>query len=179
VGKTVMARLYAHPPADLRVLGTGTLVETDRAGLLGGSTEQTTLKTENVCADEAYALAVIAAGSAEPMQAFPQSNPGLPSGFTKTIEFPAYSMDELVGNFHGLAKAERLRVDPEGELALRQCFDEAHARPNFANARMARTLLERAREAQALRLGPSLPLGTADLTVLKWEDIETTTWKVA
>jgi len=38
---------------------------------------------------------------------------------------------------------------------------------------------ERAREAQALRLGPSLTLGATDLTVLTWDDIETATWKAA
>jgi hypothetical protein len=124
-------------------------------------------------------LVVIAAGCAEPMQAFLRTNPGLPSRFTMTINFPSYGREELVRIFHGLAEAERLQVDPEGEPALLQYFDKARTRPHFANARTARTLLERAREAQALRLGPILALGAADLTIPKWDDIETATWRAA
>jgi SpoVK/Ycf46/Vps4 family AAA+-type ATPase len=216
VGKTIVARLYAELLTDLGVLDAGTFVETDRAGLVGGFTGQTAIKTKErvrealggvLFIDEAYALVplsagrvdaygaeaidalmkemedkrdqlvVIAAGYVEPMQEFLRSNPGLPSRFTKTIAFPSYSTDELVRIFHGLAEAEGLQVDPEGEPALLQYFDEARTRPDFANARTARTLLERAREAQALRLGSSGSLRAADLTMLKWDDIETATWK--
>jgi stage V sporulation protein K len=46
VGKTVVPRLYADLLADLGVLETGTFVETDRAGLVGGFTGQTALKTK-------------------------------------------------------------------------------------------------------------------------------------
>ena len=218
VGKTVVARLYAELLAELGVLDTGTFVETDRAGLVGGFVGQTALKTKErvrealggvLFIDEAYALVpraggrddtfgleavdalmkemedrrdqlvVIAAGYAEPMQTFLQSNPGLPSRFTKTIKFPSYSTGELVRVFHALADAEGLQVDPEGEPALLQYFDEVRARPDFANARTVRTLLERAREAQAVRLGAGLAMSTAELTVLTWEDIETATWKAA
>ncbi len=218
VGKTVVARLYAELLTDLGVLESGTFVETDRAGLVGGFTGQTAIKTKErvreaaggvLFIDEAYTLApragsrsdaygleaidalmkemedgrdnlvVIAAGYAEPMRAFLQSNPGLPSRFTKTIDFPPYGTDDLVQVFHGLAQAEGLRIDPEGGPALLQYFDEVRTRPEFANARTARTLLERAREAQALRLSPSLAVGVADLTVLTWEDIERAAWKAA
>jgi stage V sporulation protein K len=193
-------------------------VETDRAGLVGGFTGQTALKTKDrvrealggvLFIDEAYALApraegrsdmfgleaidalmkemedkrdelvVIAAGYAEPMQAFLQSNPGLPSRFTKTIDFPSYSTDELLQIFHRLAKADGLDVDPDGEPALLQFFDEARTRPDFGNARTARTLLERAREAQAVRLSQNHTLSPTDLTLLKWDDIETAAWKAA
>ena len=122
-------------------------------------------------------LVVIVAGYAEPMRAFLQANPGLPSRFTKTIDFPPYNTADLVRIFHGLAAAEGLRVDPEGEPALLQYFDEARTKPDFGNARTARTLLERAREAQALRLGPSVASGLADLSLLQWADIETAAWK--
>ena len=218
VGKTVVARIYAELLADLGVLETGTFVETDRAGLVGGFTGQTALKTKErvreasggvLFIDEAYSLiaragvrgdtygieaidalmkemedrrgslVVIAAGYAEPMREFLRSNPGLPSRFTKAIDFPPYDTDELVRIFHGLAAAEGLTVDPEGELPLRGYFDEARDKPNFANARTARTLLERAREAQALRLAAKSSLGTSDLTLLTWEDVETAIWRTA
>ncbi len=215
VGKTVVARLYAELLAELGVLETGAFVETDRAGLVGGFTGQTALRTKErvrealggvLFIDEAYALAprgeglgdaygleaidalmkemedrrdqlvVIAAGYAEPMRRFLAGNPGLPSRFTRTIDFPAYDTPDLVRIFRRLAEAEGLRVDPEGEPALLQHFDEARTRPDFANARTARTLLERAREAQALRLGQEVMLDPAALAALSWEDIERAAW---
>ena len=218
VGKTEVARLYGEILAGLGVLETGAFVETDRAGLVGGFTGQTALKTKErvrealggvLFIDEAYSLApraaargdtygteaidtlmkemedkrdqlvVIAAGYAEPMQAFLQGNPGLPSRFTKSIAFPPYTTAELVRIFTLMAAAEGLRVDPEGEPALLQYFDEARPRADFGNARTARTLLERAREAHATRLAPTLPATQDALTLLKWEDIETATWKAA
>ena len=218
VGKTVVARLYAELLTELGVLETGTFIETDRAGLVGGFTGQTALKTKErvreaiggvLFIDEAYALVpraggrgdtygleavdalmkemedrrdelvVIAAGYAEPMETFLQSNPGLPSRFTKTINFASYSTRELVQIFHGLAAADGLQVDPEGEPALLQYFDEARLKPDFGNARTARTLLERAREAQALRLGAGVDMSAAALTMLRWDDIETAAWKAA
>jgi hypothetical protein len=88
-----------------------------------------------------------------------------------------------VAIFHLLAGQEGLQVDPEGEPALQQYFDEARTHADFGNARAARTLLERAREAQALRIGPSLGTdlgsGAADLATLSWADIETAAWKAA
>lgn len=218
VGKTVVARLYAELLAELGVLETGTLVETDRAGLVGGYVGQTALKTKErvrdalggvLFIDEAYTLAsraggssdsfglealdalmkemedkrdqlvVIAAGYADPMHAFLRSNPGLPSRFSKTIDFPSYSPDELVCIFHQMAGREGLRVDPDGDPALLQYFDEARARPEFGNARTARTLLERAREAQAVRIGSATTPDVAELAVLHWSDIETAAWKAA
>ncbi len=219
VGKTVVARLYAELLANLGALDSGGFIETDRAGLVGGFTGQTAIKTKErvrealdgvLFIDEAYALAprpgagdgygqeaidtlmkemedkrdrlvVIAAGYAKPMQNFLNSNPGLPSRFSKKIDFPAYSTQELVRIFNEFAKAEHLAVDPDGEPALLQYFDEAALKADFGNARTARTLFERAREAQAMRLGPLLSAGSVgvDLTTLQWGDIEAAAWKSA
>ena len=129
--------------------------------------------------DKRDRLVVIAAGYAGPMQQFLRSNPGLPSRFAKTIDFPSYSTDELLRIFQNLAAAGGFEVDPEGEPTLRQYFDEARTGSDFGNARSARTLLERAREAQASRLGPALKFDAADLAVLRWEDIEAAAWKAA
>jgi SpoVK/Ycf46/Vps4 family AAA+-type ATPase len=122
-------------------------------------------------------LVVIAAGYAQPMQAFLQSNPGLPSRFTKTIDFPSYDSGELVSIFYEMAGKDGLQIDPEGRPALLQYFDEARARPDFGNARTVRTLLERAREAQALRLASGPAPTAAELMLLTWSDIETAAWK--
>lgn len=127
--------------------------------------------------DQRDRLVVIAAGYAGPMRAFVDKNPGLPSRFTRFIDFPAYGTDELVRIFNRMAETEGLRVDPEGEPALRQFFDEARTQPDFGNARTARTLLERAREAQALRLDAPAAPDAAALAALTWADIEVAVWK--
>lgn len=219
VGKTVVARLYAELLAALGVLERGVLVETDRAGLVGGYTGQTALKTKARVAealggvlfiDEAYSLAparsdggygreaidalmkemedqrdrlvVIVAGYAGPMRAFLDSNPGLPSRFAKTIDFPPYTAAELVRIFGQLAADDGYEVDPDGEPALLQYFLEAGARPDFGHARAARSLLERVREVHALRLSAEgLAAGAgidrAALARLDWRDIETAAWR--
>ena len=117
-------------------------------------------------------LVVIVAGYPDQMRAFLESNPGLPSRFAKTILFPSYSPGELVRIIRDLAAAESLQLEPECDPALLQYFTEAQSRSDFGNARTARTLLERAREAQARRLAPVLSTGGADLSALTAPDIE-------
>ncbi len=121
--------------------------------------------------DDRDRLVVIVAGYPAQMQEFLQSNPGLPSRFTKTIVFPSYDADELVRIVHEMAGREGLRIDPSSDESLRQYFAAARERPEFGNARSARTLLERARAAQAVRLGPLLA-GGVDLVTLTRADLE-------
>jgi stage V sporulation protein K len=116
-------------------------------------------------------LVVIVAGYPAQMLQFLAANPGLPSRFTKTIHFDGYSADELRAIMHWMAARENLRLTAESDAALRAFFALAWARPDFGNARTARTLLERAREAQAVRLAPRLAAGGVDLTEVTATDI--------
>jgi SpoVK/Ycf46/Vps4 family AAA+-type ATPase len=116
-------------------------------------------------------LVVIVAGYPAQMQRFVESNPGLPSRFAKTIRFDSYTPDELLSIVHAMAAQEGLHTDPMSDHAILEFFVEAGRRPDFGNARTARTLLERAREAQARRLGPRLSGGGVDLRELTWSDI--------
>jgi len=177
VGKTVVARLYGQVLRDLGVLEKGHLVETDRAGLVAGYVGQTALKTKERIAealdgilfiDEAYAL--VARGGTQ-MQEFLAANPGLPSRFTKTIRFDSYDAEELLAIMRATAWREGLRLTDEPDHAVRAFFVQARERPDFGNARTARTLLERAREAQAVRLAPHLAGGGVDLTEVTANDI--------
>lgn len=117
-------------------------------------------------------LVVIVAGYPNEMQRFLASNPGLPSRFAKTIRFEPYSADELLSIMHLLARRDGLRIDPLSDNEIRDFFIWAAARTDFGNARTARTLLERAREAQAVRLAPRLASGEVDLRQITHDDIK-------
>jgi stage V sporulation protein K len=122
--------------------------------------------------DKRDRLVVIAAGYAEQMRQFIASNPGLPSRFAKTIEFSAYTPEELVAIVHSVARRNGLRLGQSSDLMVNAFFTRVLKRPDFGNARTARTLLERAREAQAVRVGPLLTKGNVDLDELTSGDIE-------
>lgn len=116
-------------------------------------------------------LVVIVAGYPAQMEQFIFSNPGLPSRFTKTISFSSYSPDQLVAITHGLAGRDGLRIDPAADDIMNDYFARVAARANFGNGRTARTLLERAREVQAVRVAPHLKDRTVDLDELTVDDI--------
>jgi SpoVK/Ycf46/Vps4 family AAA+-type ATPase len=116
-------------------------------------------------------LVVIVAGYPEQMREFVASNPGLPSRFTKTLYFASYGAGELVEIVHAMARRDSLHIDRSADESMRAYFELARERPDFGNARTARTLLERAREAQALRIGPLLARGGVDLGEITPDDM--------
>jgi S1-C subfamily serine protease len=125
--------------------------------------------------DKRDRLVVIVAGYPEQMGLLLASNPGLPSRFTKTIAFPSYATAELVAIAHAMAAQDGLRLAPDADPVLQSFFERARLAPDFANARTARTMLERAREAQAARLAPQLGTPGLDLDALTHADIEAAT----
>jgi S1-C subfamily serine protease/Holliday junction resolvasome RuvABC ATP-dependent DNA helicase subunit len=125
--------------------------------------------------DKRDRLVVIVAGYPDPMRRFLASNPGLPSRFTKTIPFKSYEVEELVAVTHSIARRDGLRISPDADPILNTFFEQARKTPDFANARTARTLLERAREAQAARVAPLIGSPGVNLDELTLTDIETAT----
>jgi S1-C subfamily serine protease/ATP-dependent 26S proteasome regulatory subunit len=122
--------------------------------------------------DKRDRLVVIVAGYPDPMNRFLASNPGLPSRFTKTILFTAYTSAELVDILHSMALRDGLRVSPDADAILTGFFEKARTKPDFANARTARTVLERAREAQAERIAPQIGSPDLDLDELTLADMQ-------
>jgi SpoVK/Ycf46/Vps4 family AAA+-type ATPase len=123
--------------------------------------------------DNRHRLVVIVAGYPRLMRRFLESNPGLRSRFSREIDFPDYSNDELVAIFGRFARdAEYTLADGTTE-ALRSIFEGAERDERFGNARFARTLFEQALNAQALRLGVGdvEQLGYEALMSLTPEDI--------
>ena len=114
-------------------------------------------------------IVVIVAGYPNEMRRFISSNPGLSSRFTKTIEFPPYQPEELCDIFKGMAARQHFQLADGYQAKLRAWVDESARREDWGNAREMRTLLEKAREAQALRIAAD-PSG--DLSLLEIADLE-------
>jgi hypothetical protein len=96
-------------------------------------------------------LAVIVAGYTEEMRHFIDSNPGLRSRFTTYIDFPDYSVDQLVLIFERMAATAKIRLGDGVVDKLRDLFTKAGGVGNFGNARYARTIFEHAYANRAAR----------------------------
>ena len=117
-------------------------------------------------------IVVILAGYKDRMDTFFQSNPGMSSRIAHHIDFPDYSMEELMGIAQLLLERQRYRFTEDGEVAFRQLMERRMRRPRFANGRSVRNALERARLRQASRLvGAGGSVGKDDLMLIDGEDI--------
>ena len=123
--------------------------------------------------DNRHRLVVIVAGYPRLMRRFLESNPGLRSRFSREIEFPDYSTDDLVEIFGQFAAESEYALGEGAEVALRAIFHNAERDDSFGNARFARTLFEQSLNAQALRLGEGdvENLTHSELMCLKPEDL--------
>jgi type VII secretion ATPase EccA len=123
--------------------------------------------------DNRHRLVVIVAGYPRLMRRFLESNPGLRSRFSREIDFPDYSTDELVAIFSRFAADAEYTLGDGTREALQSIFGGAERDERFGNARFARTLFEQSLNAQALRLGEGNveQLGYAELMCVTPEDL--------
>jgi len=119
-------------------------------------------------------LVVIVAGYTEQMRNFIASNPGLQSRFTRTIDFPNYSGDELSEIFLGLTRKEKYALDDGAADAGRAwCLRmAARAGADFGNGRAVRTAWERVKEAAAARVAARPGAADHEYSVITARDIE-------
>jgi SpoVK/Ycf46/Vps4 family AAA+-type ATPase len=120
-------------------------------------------------------IVVIVAGYPNEMRRFIDSNPGLASRFTKTIDFPSYEPAELVAILRGMAKSQKYELPPELDAKLKPWIERERRSESWGNARAMRTLLEQAREAQAMRISRN---PGADLTKIEMSDIVAATGRL-
>jgi len=97
-------------------------------------------------------LVVILAGYKEPMDKFYESNPGLSSRIANHIDFPDYSVEELLKIAKMMLEEQQYQLTPDAEVALTQYITKRKEKPLFANARSVKNALDRARMRQANRI---------------------------
>jgi probable Rubsico expression protein CbbX len=118
-------------------------------------------------------LVVILAGYKEPMDKFYESNPGLSSRIANHIDFPDYSVEELLKISKMMLEEQQYQLTPEAEIALKEYITKRKEKPLFANARSVKNALDRARMRQANRIFESRGqvLTKKELVNIEAEDI--------
>ena len=97
-------------------------------------------------------LVVILAGYKEPMDKFYESNPGLSSRIANHIDFPDYTVQELLKISKLMLEEQQYQLTPDAEVALESYIQKRKEKPLFANARSVKNALDRARMRQANRI---------------------------
>ena len=118
-------------------------------------------------------LVVILAGYKEPMDKFYESNPGLSSRIANHIDFPDYTVTELLEISKMMLEEQQYQLTMEAELALSEYIKKRKEQPLFANARSVKNALDRARMRQAKRIFDSREkiLTKKELVYLEANDI--------
>ncbi|MEW6031440.1 MAG: AAA family ATPase [Bacillota bacterium] len=120
-------------------------------------------------------LVVILAGYRNEMQQFIESNPGLKSRFPIQIDFPDFSLEELMEIADRMLKQRQYTLTPEARQAVRTrllCHRRLpYGDENAGNARLVRNLIERAIRRQALRLVSRPSVSRSDLLTIEACDV--------
>ena len=120
-------------------------------------------------------LIVIVAGYPAEMKRFVDSNPGLHSRFTRFVEFPDYTPQELCRIFASLCRKNGLVITPALREKILHHFAWHHRQrtENFGNARLVRNCFEDVINAQAGRLAQVANVDVRMLSLLEAGDVET------
>ena len=97
-------------------------------------------------------LVVVLAGYKNRMEQFFRSNPGLHSRIAHHIEFPDYSLDELMDIAELMVRQRMYAFDDVSRQAFREYLQLRVAQPHFGNARSVRNAIDRIRLRQAIRI---------------------------
>jgi probable Rubsico expression protein CbbX len=120
-------------------------------------------------------LVVILAGYKDRMDEFFRLNPGMSSRVAHHIDFPDYSVGELVRIGDLMLAAQAYELSPDARQAFEQYIERRMHQPRFAHARSVRNGIERARLRHANRIYEAARAGSPttldDLVRIEPEDI--------
>jgi SpoVK/Ycf46/Vps4 family AAA+-type ATPase len=143
--------------------------QADRFGI---EAVQTLLKRAE---DNREDLIIILAGTANQLEGFLASIPGLGSRFATRLRFPSYTPPEMLALAEAALDRRGERLDPDARPELWRTFEEVGRRriaDELGNGRFVRSLLEKAGEARDVRVmtGPAEP-GQEDLVTIHPSDL--------
>src|SRR5439155_18476810 len=93
-------------------------------------------------------IVVVAAGYSHEMRKFLQTNPGLASRFTRTVEFENYTTDELVTIVEHFCRAHQYTLEYGARSAIQSYFERMPRTETFGNARTPRRVCRERRDCQ-------------------------------
>ena len=136
----------------------------------GGEAIATLLKRME---DDRERLVVVLAGYTDEMKKFINSNPGLQSRFSRYIEFPDYTANELASIFLKCADENQYVCNEDVRASIVDVMKIAvqNKDSSFGNARYVRNLFEKAIQRQAVRLSTVAPITTEMLSELTLHDL--------
>ncbi|GED12916.1 AAA family ATPase [Aneurinibacillus migulanus] len=104
--------------------------------------------------DDRKQLIVILAGYNEEMDSFLASNPGLPSRFPIKLDFPDYTIQQLLDIADTMCKDQVYYLSPEARQLVRKQLtgEREDGSDYFSNARFVRNMIEKAIRQQAIRI---------------------------
>jgi probable Rubsico expression protein CbbX len=97
-------------------------------------------------------LVVILAGYKDRMDEFFRSNPGIRSRIAHHLDFPDFTLDELMQIAEMMLVQQKYYLDDAAREAFRAYIERRMALPDFANARSIRNAIDRIKLRQANRI---------------------------
>ena len=97
-------------------------------------------------------LVVILAGYKDRMDEFFRSNPGMRSRVAHHLDFPDFTLDELMQIAEIMLAQQKYYLDDAAREAFRAYIERRMALPDFANARSIRNAIDRIKLRQANRI---------------------------
>ncbi len=124
--------------------------------------------------DQKDNLILILAGYNQEMNEFIKTNPGLKSRFPIHIDFPDYTIKELLQIADLMLEKRQYQLTPAARDALKRIIELRTGKgyEHSGNARLVRNLIEKAMRRQAVRLIGRDEITVADLMQITDDDIE-------
>ncbi len=116
-------------------------------------------------------LIIIFAGYKEEMDEFEKANPGLYSRIGYNIDFPDFTIDELVKIYTNLLEVNNLKITDEALEKLRDIVDSASKGKNFGNGRYIHNIFQKILIEHAKNIETGHKVKDSNIMLIEEKDI--------